>query len=167
MFDELLNGTTLVVSKSSAVHAADAPNQRQQQNTTPSTLTTVAADTPPLNTQTTPKTTSQAPTQAPTVTTTENINQTETYKEYAQVDEDEFITSLVHRQQEIIDFFEELICSIAIPINEYVNQPDGFVDPHHPNKVYCLKKALYGLKQAPRAWYDQLSNFLVSKGFFK
>ncbi|GJZ06907.1 copia protein [Tanacetum coccineum] len=31
----------------------------------------------------------------------------------------------------------------------YVNQPYGFVDPHHPDKVYCLKKALYGLKQAP------------------
>ncbi|GJR05352.1 hypothetical protein Tco_0528336 [Tanacetum coccineum] len=44
MFDELLNGTTLVVSKSSDVHAANAPDQRQQQNTTPSTSTTVAAD---------------------------------------------------------------------------------------------------------------------------
>nr|GFB23502.1 retrovirus-related Pol polyprotein from transposon TNT 1-94 [Tanacetum cinerariifolium] len=33
----------------------------------------------------------------------------------------------------------------------YVNQPDGFVDPYHPNKVYRLKKALYGLKQALRA----------------
>ncbi|GJS11629.1 retrovirus-related pol polyprotein from transposon TNT 1-94 [Tanacetum coccineum] len=29
------------------------------------------------------------------------------------------------------------------------------------------EKALYGLKQAPRAWYDELSNFLVSKGFSK
>ncbi|GKA88613.1 retrovirus-related pol polyprotein from transposon TNT 1-94 [Tanacetum coccineum] len=28
-------------------------------------------------------------------------------------------------------------------------------------------KALYGLKQAPKAWYDELSNFLVSKGFSK
>nr|GEV31760.1 hypothetical protein [Tanacetum cinerariifolium] len=44
---------------------------------------------------------------------------------------------------------------------------DGFVDPHHPNKVYSLKKALYGLKQAPRAWYNELSNFLLSKGFSK
>nr|GEY39470.1 retrovirus-related Pol polyprotein from transposon TNT 1-94 [Tanacetum cinerariifolium] len=52
------------------------------------------------------------------------------------------------------------------PLKEevYVNQPDSFVDPYHPNKVYHLKKALYGLKQAPRAWYDELSNFLVSKG---
>nr|GEV85060.1 hypothetical protein [Tanacetum cinerariifolium] len=49
----------------------------------------------------------------------------------------------------------------------YVNQPDGFVDPYHSDKVYRLKKALYGLKQAPKAWYDELSNFLVSKGFFK
>nr|GEX41396.1 retrovirus-related Pol polyprotein from transposon TNT 1-94 [Tanacetum cinerariifolium] len=55
------------------------------------------------------------------------------------------------------------------PLKEevYVNQPDGFVDPYHPGKVYRLKKALYGLKQAPRAWYDELSNFLVSKGFSK
>nr|GEV04129.1 hypothetical protein [Tanacetum cinerariifolium] len=29
------------------------------------------------------------------------------------------------------------------------------------------KKALYGLKQAPRAWYDELSKFLISKGFTK
>ncbi|GJX60093.1 gag-pol polyprotein, partial [Tanacetum coccineum] len=49
----------------------------------------------------------------------------------------------------------------------YVNQLDGFVDPYHPDKVYHLKKALYGLKQAPRAWYDELSNFLVSEGFSK
>nr|GFB21019.1 Gag-Pol polyprotein [Tanacetum cinerariifolium] len=55
------------------------------------------------------------------------------------------------------------------PLKEevYVNQPDGFVDPYHPDKVYRLKKALYGLKQAPMAWYDELSNFLVSKGFSK
>ncbi|GJW35458.1 retrovirus-related pol polyprotein from transposon TNT 1-94 [Tanacetum coccineum] len=55
------------------------------------------------------------------------------------------------------------------PLKEevYVAQPDGFVDPDHPKKVYRLKKALYGLKQAPRAWYDELSNFLISKGFTK
>nr|GFB15311.1 hypothetical protein [Tanacetum cinerariifolium] len=55
------------------------------------------------------------------------------------------------------------------PLKEevYVNQPDGFVDPYHPDKFYRLKKALYGLKQAPRAWYDELSKFLLSKGFTK
>ncbi|GJV03396.1 retrovirus-related pol polyprotein from transposon TNT 1-94 [Tanacetum coccineum] len=295
MFDELLNGTTQVVSKSSAVTTADAPNQRQQQHTTPSTSTTVAADTPPLNIQTTPETTSQAP----TVTAIENINQAETNKENAQVEEDEFINifstpvqergetstrrqletngemcmfaltvsrtkpknikeamadsawieaiqeelhqfdrldvwelvdkplfknvinmrwiwknkhdeeNIVIRnkarlvakgysQQEGIDFEESFALVARLeavrlfvayaahksfpiyqmdvktaflngPLKEevYVNQPDGFVDPHHPDKVYRLKKALYGLKQAPRAWYDELSNFLVSKGFSK
>ncbi|GKA96310.1 retrovirus-related pol polyprotein from transposon TNT 1-94, partial [Tanacetum coccineum] len=55
------------------------------------------------------------------------------------------------------------------PLKEevYVVQPDGFVDPDHPEKVYRLRKTLYGLKQAPRAWYDELSNFLISKGFTK
>ncbi|GKE80011.1 gag-pol polyprotein, partial [Tanacetum coccineum] len=49
----------------------------------------------------------------------------------------------------------------------YVAQPDGFVDPDHPDKVYRIRKALYGLKQASRAWYDELSKFLISKGFTK
>ncbi|GKC21520.1 retrovirus-related pol polyprotein from transposon TNT 1-94 [Tanacetum coccineum] len=55
------------------------------------------------------------------------------------------------------------------PLKEevYVAQPEGFIDPDHPEKVYLLRKALYGLKQAPRAWYDELSNFLMSKGFSK
>ncbi|GJW52610.1 retrovirus-related pol polyprotein from transposon TNT 1-94 [Tanacetum coccineum] len=49
----------------------------------------------------------------------------------------------------------------------YVAQPDGFVDPDHPEKVYRPRKALYGLKQALSAWYDELSKFLISKGFTK
>nr|GEY42338.1 Gag-Pol polyprotein [Tanacetum cinerariifolium] len=55
------------------------------------------------------------------------------------------------------------------PLKEevYVAQPDGFVDPDHPEKVYRHRKALYGLKQDPRAWYDNLSKFLTSKGFTK
>nr|GEX56768.1 hypothetical protein [Tanacetum cinerariifolium] len=79
MFAELLNGSSQVMSKSSAVNIVDAPNQRQQQNITP------------LNTQTTPAPTCLFPTQVPTVTSTENINQAETIKEYAQVKNDEFI----------------------------------------------------------------------------
>ncbi|GJW74866.1 retrovirus-related pol polyprotein from transposon TNT 1-94 [Tanacetum coccineum] len=55
------------------------------------------------------------------------------------------------------------------PLKEevYVAQPDGFVDLDHLEKVYLLRKALYGLKQALRAWYDELTNFLKSKGFTK
>nr|GEU95771.1 hypothetical protein [Tanacetum cinerariifolium] len=73
------NGSTQVVSKSSAVTTTDAPNQCQQQHTTP------------LNTQITPEPTCQVPTQALTVTSTENINQAETVTENAQVEDDEFI----------------------------------------------------------------------------
>ncbi|GKB83929.1 retrovirus-related pol polyprotein from transposon TNT 1-94, partial [Tanacetum coccineum] len=77
-----------------------------------------------------------------------------------------------YSQQEGIDF-EESFAPMDIktaflngPLKEevYVNQPNRFVDPHHLDKVYRLEKALYGLKQAPRAWYDELLNFLVSKG---
>ncbi|GJR27303.1 putative ribonuclease H-like domain-containing protein [Tanacetum coccineum] len=352
MFSELLNGNSPVVSKSSAVHAADNPDKRQQHNTTHTSTTTDVADPPPLNIHST----HQTPTQVPTVTAPENIIQAETNTENAQFDDDEFINifstpvqeqgetssrhvdssnmhtfyqhhpsaqrwtkdhpleqvignpsqsirtrrqletdgemcmfaltvsqtepknikeamadsawiesmqeelhqfdqldvwelvdiplcknvinlkwlwknkrdeenTVIHNksrlvakgyaQKEGIDFEESFapvarleavrlfiayaahksftvyqmivhcVCCITIsftvyqmdvkttflygPLKEevYVNQPDGFVDPYHPDKVYRLKKALYGLKQAPRAWYDELSNFLVSKGFSK
>nr|GFB05691.1 retrovirus-related Pol polyprotein from transposon TNT 1-94 [Tanacetum cinerariifolium] len=44
------------------------------------------------------------------------------------------------------------------PLKEevYVAQPEGFVDPDHPEKVYRPRKALYGLKQTPRVWEDIL-----------
>nr|GFB36665.1 Gag-Pol polyprotein [Tanacetum cinerariifolium] len=222
MFDELLNGSSKVVSKSFAVYTADAPIQCQQ-------LTT------PLNTHTTPAPICKVPTQAPTVASTKNMNQAEMVDEYAQVENNKFINifstpeelhqfdrldvwELVDRplckiiinmmwlskkkhdeentviqnksrlvakgytQKEGIDF-EESFAPVARlkvvrlfiayvthkyftvyqmdvktaflygPLKEevYVNQPDGFVDPYHTDKVYYLKKALYGLKQAPRA----------------
>ncbi|GJV81775.1 retrovirus-related pol polyprotein from transposon TNT 1-94 [Tanacetum coccineum] len=71
MFSELLNGTSPIVSKSSAVHAADNPDKRQQHNTTHTSTTTDVADPPPLNIQST----HQTPTQVPTVTAPENIIQ--------------------------------------------------------------------------------------------
>nr|GEZ13730.1 hypothetical protein [Tanacetum cinerariifolium] len=66
------------MSKSFAV-TVDAPNNCQQQHTTP------------LNTQMTPKPTCQEPSQSPTVTSTENINQAKMISENAQVEDDEFI----------------------------------------------------------------------------
>nr|GFA44788.1 retrovirus-related Pol polyprotein from transposon TNT 1-94 [Tanacetum cinerariifolium] len=57
--------------------------------------------------------------------------------------------------------------NVSLKKEVYVAQPDVFVDPDHPKKVYHLRKALYGLKQAPRAWYDELSKFLTLKGFTK
>ena len=47
----------------------------------------------------------------------------------------------------------------------YVAQPKGFIDPHFPDHALYFKKTLYGLTQAPRAWYDQLTQYLVSHGF--
>nr|GEW86339.1 retrovirus-related Pol polyprotein from transposon TNT 1-94 [Tanacetum cinerariifolium] len=259
MFDELLNGSTQVVSMSSTVTTVVAPNQCQQQHTTP------------LNTQTTHEPTCQDPTQAPTVTSTENINQAVPITENAQVEDDEFInifcTPVQERgepsshhpfeqvignpsqsvrtrrqlesdgemcmfaltvirtrpknikeamadsawiesmQEELHQFdrldegvdFEESFAPVArleairlfiaytthksftvyqmdvktaflyghLKEKVYINQPDGFINPYHPDKVYRCKKALYGLKQAPRAWYDEVSNFLVSKCFSK
>nr|GEV03975.1 retrovirus-related Pol polyprotein from transposon TNT 1-94 [Tanacetum cinerariifolium] len=73
-----------------------------------------------------------------------------------------------YAQKEGVDFEESFAPVARLESEEvYVNQPNGFVDPYQLDKVYPLKKALYGLKQAPRAWYDELFNFLVSKGFSK
>nr|GEX53460.1 putative ribonuclease H-like domain-containing protein [Tanacetum cinerariifolium] len=47
----------------------------------------------------------------------------------------------------------------------YVTLPKGFVDPHHPKKVYKVVKALYGLHQAPRAWYATFSTFLLKHSY--
>nr|GEX22140.1 hypothetical protein [Tanacetum cinerariifolium] len=233
MLDELLNGSSKVVSKSSAVYAPDAPNQRLQHTT-------------PLNIHITPAPTCQVPTLEPTVTSSENINQADTNAENDQVADDEFINIFYHPLEQVIGNpsqsvrttrqlesdaemcmfvltfdrldiwelvdrplctnvvnlkwlwknkrdeentiirnksrlvakgyaqkegvdFEESFAPVASPLKEevYVNQPDGFVDPYHPDQVYRLKKALYGLKQAPRTWYDELPKFLLSKGFTK
>nr|GFC50965.1 hypothetical protein [Tanacetum cinerariifolium] len=78
MFDELLNGSSKVVSKSSAVSAADAPNQRQQPTT-------------PLNNHTTPVPTCQTPPITITVISSENINQAEPHAKNDQVTDNEFI----------------------------------------------------------------------------
>nr|GEZ87110.1 retrovirus-related Pol polyprotein from transposon TNT 1-94 [Tanacetum cinerariifolium] len=159
-----------VVSKSSPVSAADAPYQRQNYTT-------------PLNIHTTPAPTCQVPTLAPTVSSSKNINQAEPYAENDQegVDFEEsfapvarleavrlFIAYAAHKSFTVYQM-DVKIAFLYGPMKEevYVNQPDGFVDPYHPDKVYRLKKPLYGLKEALRAWYDELSKFLLSKGFSK
>ncbi|GJR93241.1 retrovirus-related pol polyprotein from transposon TNT 1-94 [Tanacetum coccineum] len=284
MFDELLNGTTLVVSKSSAVHAADAPDKRQHHNTTQSSTTinkgrhrslsclirqnlhtfyqhhpsgnsgqrwtkdhpleqVIGNPSQSIRTRRQLETDGEMCMFALTVSRTEPKNIKEAMADSAWIEsmQEELhqfdrldVWELVDRplcknvinlkwlwknkrdeentvirnksrlvakgyaQKEGIDF-EESFAPVARleavrlfiayaahksftvyqmdvkttflygPLKEevYVNQPDGFVDPYHPDQVYRLKKALYGLKQAPRAWYDKLSNFLVSKGFSK
>nr|GFC09118.1 Gag-Pol polyprotein [Tanacetum cinerariifolium] len=78
MFDELLNGSTKVVSNFSAVSATDAPNECQQPTT-------------PLNNHTTPAPSCQTPTIATSVISSENINQAELHAENDQVADDVFI----------------------------------------------------------------------------
>nr|GEU59317.1 hypothetical protein [Tanacetum cinerariifolium] len=143
MFDELLNGSSKVVSKSFVVSSTDAPNQRQQHTTL-------------LNNHTTPAPTCQVLTLAPTVTSSENMNQAETYAENDQVADDEFINifcTLVQDRGETSS--QQVIGNPSQSVRtrrqlESDGEMYGFVDPYHPDKVYRLKKALYGLKQAPR-----------------
>nr|GEU51503.1 hypothetical protein [Tanacetum cinerariifolium] len=99
-----------------------------------------------------------------TVSTTEPKNIKEEMADFAWIE----------AMQEELHQFDRLQMDVKTvflngPLKEevYVTQPDGFVDPDHPDKVYRLRKALYGLKQVPQAWYDELSKFLTSKGFTK
>nr|GEZ22142.1 Gag-Pol polyprotein [Tanacetum cinerariifolium] len=226
MFDELLNGSSKVVTKSSAVSTADAPIQRQHR-TTPLNIHTTTAPTyhsleevignpsQSIRTRCQLESDGEMCMFALTVSRTEPKNikeamadsawiesmQEELYqfnrldntvirnksrlvaKGYAQkeVDFEEsfapvarleavrlFIAYAAHKSF-IVYQMDVKTTFLYGPLKEevYVNQPDGPIDPYHPDKVYGLKKALYGLKQAPRAWYDELSNFLLSKGFFK
>ncbi|GJU05687.1 retrovirus-related pol polyprotein from transposon TNT 1-94 [Tanacetum coccineum] len=143
MFSKLLNGTSLVVSKSSAVHAADNPDKSRKDGEDGMFASCESTE---------PK---------------ENIKEAMADSAWIEVMQEELITK-GYSQKEGIDFKESFAPVARLEAEEvYVNQPDGFVDPYHPDKVYRLKKALYGLKQAPRAWYDELSNFLVSEGFSK
>nr|GFA88821.1 putative LRR receptor-like protein kinase [Tanacetum cinerariifolium] len=133
MFDELLNGSSQVVSKSSAVTTADAHNQCQQQ----------------LNTQTTPEPTCQVLTQAPT----EGVDFEESFAPVARLEAVWMFIAYAAYKSFTVYQMDVKTSFLYYPLKEevYVNQPDGFVDPYHPDKVYRLKKALYGLKQAPRA----------------
>nr|GEZ57403.1 hypothetical protein [Tanacetum cinerariifolium] len=164
MFDELLNGSSKVVSKSSAVSAADAPNQHhplEQVIRNPSQYV---------------RTRRQLESDAEmcmfmlTVSRTEPKNIKEAMKDSAWIESMQEELHQFDRLDEGV-YFEESFAPVArleaVREEVYVNQPDGFVDLYHPDKVYRLKKALYGLKQAPRAWYDELSKFLLSKGFTK
>nr|GFB08827.1 hypothetical protein [Tanacetum cinerariifolium] len=121
MFDELLNGSSKVLSKSSTISSADAPNQRQQH-------------TNPLNNHTTPES-------------------TESFALVARLEAVRLFIAYVAHKSFTVYQMDVKTTFLYGPLKEevYVNQPDGFVDPYHPDKVYRLKKALYGLIKAPRA----------------
>ncbi|GJV85017.1 retrovirus-related pol polyprotein from transposon TNT 1-94 [Tanacetum coccineum] len=63
------------------------------------------------------------------------------------------LVAKAHKSFQIIYQMDVKTSFLNGPLKEevYVAQPEGFVDPDHPKKVYLLRKALYGLKQALRA----------------
>nr|GEY23452.1 Gag-Pol polyprotein [Tanacetum cinerariifolium] len=207
MFDELLNGSTQVVSKSSAVTTADAPNQfrtrRQLESDDEMCMFALTMS------RTEPKNIKEAMADSAWIESMQKeLHQFDRLDEWELVDrplcknvinmkwlwknkrdEENIVirnkSRLVakgYAQKEEVDFEEsfapvarleaiQLFISYAthksfsvyqmdvkttflydhLKEKVYVNQPDGFVDPYHPDNVYRLKKALYGLKQAPRA----------------
>lgn len=50
-------------------------------------------------------------------------------------------------------------------LNDYVEQPQGFVNPELKTHVFMLKKVLCSLRQAPKAWYEYLTGRLVTQGY--
>nr|GFB93968.1 retrovirus-related Pol polyprotein from transposon TNT 1-94 [Tanacetum cinerariifolium] len=113
MFDELLNGYSKVVSKTSVVSTGNAPNQRQQPTT-------------PLNNYTTPIPTCQTLTITSSVTSNENINQAEPHADNDQVADDEFINIFsipVHEQGETSSRHEEPYQFDRLDVWELVDRP--------------------------------------------
>jgi hypothetical protein len=47
-----------------------------------------------------------------------------------------------------------------------MEQPSGFIHPTLSFHVYQLHKSLYDLKQSPQAWYNMLSDYLLSISFY-
>nr|GEU66586.1 retrovirus-related Pol polyprotein from transposon TNT 1-94 [Tanacetum cinerariifolium] len=147
MFDEYFNGASPVVSKSLVVSTTDAPDNRQQQNTTPSTSTVVAADIEHCYHN-------KAHLVTKGYSQVEGIDFKESFALVARLEAVRIFIAYDAHKSFLVYQMDVKIAFLNGPLKEevYMNQPDGFVDPHHPKKVYRLKKALYGLKQAPRAW---------------
>ena len=66
----------------------------------------------------------------------------------------------IHQMDAVTAFLNSLLLDEI-----HVEQPEGFRDPDHPDKVWLLRKSLYGLKQSPKLWQDDVKKFLVSNGF--
>ena len=99
----------------------------------------------------------------------EGVNYDETFALVARMESIRILLALachlrfkLYQMDMKIDFLNGLLKE-----DVYVAQPKGFIDPHFPDHVLYLKKALYGLKQVLRAWYDQLTQYLVSHGFIR
>nr|GEY02040.1 hypothetical protein [Tanacetum cinerariifolium] len=200
MFDELLNRSTQVVSKSSAETAADAPKNKmhklkmtdlstsfvyqyktegrhhhslEQVIRNPSQSVKIRRQLESngemcmfalIVSQTEPKNIKEAMTDSAWIESMqeelhqfdrldEGVDFEESFAPVAQLEAVRVFISYAAHKSFTVYQMDVKTTFLYGPLKEevYVNQPDGFVDPYHPNKVYRLKKAFYGLKQAPRA----------------
>src|SRR5665811_779560 len=49
----------------------------------------------------------------------------------------------------------------------YMTQPEGFIDPKNPKKVYKLQRSIYGLKQVSRSWNIRFDEVISEHNFIK
>ncbi|GKG17145.1 retrovirus-related pol polyprotein from transposon TNT 1-94, partial [Tanacetum coccineum] len=65
-----------------------------------------------------------------------------------------FVVHAAHRSFPVyqIDFKTTFLYGL-LKEEVYVNKPDGFVDPYHPDQVYGLKKALYCSRKGEKTTY--------------
>ncbi|KAJ9544999.1 hypothetical protein OSB04_024706 [Centaurea solstitialis] len=97
----------------------------------------------------------------------EGIDYAETFAPIARIEAIRiFLAYAAHKNIKVFQMdFKSAFLNGVFHEEVYIEQPEGFVDPDFPDHVCILDKALYGLKQAPRAWYETLTNHLLSKGF--
>ena len=49
----------------------------------------------------------------------------------------------------------------------YLEQPMGYMEKWHENKILKLKRAFYGLKQILRAWNNRIDKYFQDNNFIK
>ncbi|GJU01625.1 retrovirus-related pol polyprotein from transposon TNT 1-94 [Tanacetum coccineum] len=164
LYDEFFNAGT-----SSVINSSSPTDNSKQQDTPPTTNIQSLIDptTPTTNVNAEENNNNQAEaTQVqqdefinPFCTSEEGIDFEESFAPVARLEAVRIFVAYVAHKSFPIYQMNVKTAFLNGPLKEkvYVAQPDGFVDPDDPEKVYRLRKALYGLKQAPRAYRFEMS----------
>nr|GEU70658.1 hypothetical protein [Tanacetum cinerariifolium] len=141
MFDEYFNPLQSVVS---LVHVVAAPRHVDPTDTPLST--SIKQDAPAASTSSTIQVT-----QSPVIS-----KGVEEQLQPTHFDNDPFLDVLTSepssQESSLIMDVKTAFLNGELREEDYVSQPEGFVDQDNPTHVYKLKKAIYVLKQAPRVW---------------